>query len=96
VAAQRGPAAPALVGCTGDGNCSEAPFGEHIGGQTKPGVGSRAIAGIEAQDSAADQPEMATGLNLKGPPVRFPAAKTRRNRVSVALGRESHVHPAFR
>ena len=45
-------------------------------GQTKPEVGTRAITGSEAQDPAADQPEMATGLDLKGPPVRFPAAKT--------------------
>lgn len=45
-------------------------------GQTKPGVGSRAIAGSQAQDPAADQPEMATGMDLKGPAVRFPAAKT--------------------
>ena len=43
-------------------------------GQTKPGVGSRAIAGSEAP--AADQPEMATGVDLKWPAVRFPAAKT--------------------
>ena len=45
-------------------------------GQTKPEVGTRAITGSEAQDPAADQPEMATGLDLKGPPARFPAAKT--------------------
>src|SRR5262245_12949758 len=44
-------------------------------GQTKQGVGSRAITSSEALE-AADQPEMATGLDLKGPPVRFPPAKT--------------------
>jgi opacity protein-like surface antigen len=45
--------------------------------QTKaePGVGSRALTGQD-QERAADQPEMATGVDLKGPPVRFPPAKT--------------------
>jgi hypothetical protein len=56
------------MGTTGDTGGSR--------GQTKPGVGSRAISGSEDRDLAADQPEMATGLDLKGPPVRFPAAKT--------------------
>src|SRR5262245_7864609 len=45
-------------------------------GRAKPtGVGSRALMGNEAAD-AADQPEMATGLDLKGAPVRFPASDT--------------------
>ncbi len=44
-------------------------------GQTKQNVGSRAMT-AEDQDLAADQPETATGLDLKGRPVRFPAAKT--------------------
>ena len=44
-------------------------------GQTKEKAGSRAMTG-EDQDSAADQPEMATGLDLKGRPTRFPAEKT--------------------
>jgi hypothetical protein len=45
-------------------------------GQTKSGgVGSRALIGNDAPD-AADQPEMATGVDLKGPPVRFPAGDT--------------------
>ena len=46
------------------------------GGQTKStGVGSRALMGNEAPD-AANQPEMATGVDLKGAPVRFPAGDT--------------------
>ena len=46
--------------------------------ETKPkqGVGSRALTGREAAERAADQPEMATGVDLNGPPVRFPAADT--------------------
>ena len=43
------------------------------GEQTKSG--SRAFSGEEG-DLAKDQPEMATGRDLKGPPVRFPPAKT--------------------
>ena len=46
------------------------------GGQTKPGVGSRALTGSDAEDAAADQPLMATGVDLNGPPTRFPASKT--------------------
>jgi hypothetical protein len=46
------------------------------GGQTRAvGVGSRALMGNEAPD-ASDQPETATGVDLKGMPVRFPAADT--------------------
>src|SRR5262249_22800806 len=43
--------------------------------KTKPGVGSRALTGQD-QERAAGQPEMATGVDLKGPPVRLPSAKT--------------------
>lgn len=41
-----------------------------------PGVGSRALTDQEARDRAADQPEMATGADLEGPPVRFSPADT--------------------
>ena len=44
--------------------------------QGKRGVGSRALTGNDAQDPAADQPEMATGVDLKGPPHRFAPAQT--------------------
>ncbi len=44
--------------------------------QEKRGVGSRALTGNDAQDLAADQPEMATGVDLKGPPHRFAPAQT--------------------
>lgn len=43
---------------------------------SEPGVGSRALVGQPAQDRGADQPAMATGVDLKGPPQRFPAADT--------------------
>jgi hypothetical protein len=46
-------------------------------GRRKQGVGSRALTGNRARDErAADQPLMATGVDLNGPPVRFPAADT--------------------
>lgn len=54
---------------TGDG-------GQVKGGRGKQGVGSRALTGNDARDRAADQPLMATGVDLNGPPVRFPAADT--------------------
>jgi len=41
-----------------------------------PGVGSRGLTGVEAQDRAADQTLMATGVDLNGPPTRFPASET--------------------
>lgn len=46
-------------------------------GQAKSstGVGSRALFGNDAPD-ASGQPEMATGVDLRGPPVRFPADDT--------------------
>jgi hypothetical protein len=47
------------------------------GGQAKSsGVGSRALIGNDNAHEMMDQPEMATGLDLKGPPVRFPAGDT--------------------
>jgi hypothetical protein len=46
------------------------------GGRSKSsGVGSRALTGNEAPN-ASDQPEMAIGVDLKGRPLRFPAADT--------------------
>src|SRR5262245_59197704 len=39
------------------------------GKRDKASVGSRALTGPEAQKQAAGQPEMATGVDLKGPPV---------------------------
>ena len=42
--------------------------------QTGADVGSRALTG--PQERAADQPEMATGADLKGPPMRFAPADT--------------------
>jgi hypothetical protein len=33
-------------------------------------------ATVRVADTGADQPEMATGADLKGPPVRFPADNT--------------------
>ncbi len=44
--------------------------------QNKQSVGSRALTGNDAQDPAADQPEMATGVDLKGPPQRFAPGQT--------------------
>src|SRR5262245_60423561 len=44
--------------------------------QSKPEVESRGLAGAEAQDRAADQTLMATGVDLNGPPTRFPASET--------------------
>jgi hypothetical protein len=43
--------------------------------QNATGVGSRALTGSEAE-TAADQPEMATGVDLNGPPRRFVPAQT--------------------
>jgi hypothetical protein len=43
---------------------------------TSPGVGSRALTGNDGPDAAADQPEMATGADLKGPPMRFAPTET--------------------
>ena len=54
---------------TGDGD-------QPKGGRGKQGVGSRALTGNAARERAADQPLMATGVDLNGPPVRFPAADT--------------------
>lgn len=49
--------------------------GSHIGtsNQQTTGMGAGKTPDNEA---AADQPEMATGVDLKGPPTRFPANKT--------------------
>jgi len=44
--------------------------------QSKPGVGSRGLAGAEAREGAADQTLMATGVDLNGPPTRFSAPDT--------------------
>jgi hypothetical protein len=54
---------------TGDG-------GQPKGERSKQGVGSRGLTGNPARARAADQPLMATGVDLNGPPVRFPAADT--------------------
>jgi hypothetical protein len=54
---------------TGDGGQSE-------GGRVRQGIGSRALTGDAARDRAADQPLTATGVDLNGPPVRFPAGDT--------------------
>jgi len=43
--------------------------------QSQPSVGSRALAGVE-QGQAGDQTLMATGVDLNGPPTRFPASET--------------------
>jgi hypothetical protein len=45
--------------------------GSHIGTSNSQTTGA-----ATSTSPAADQPEMATGLDLKGPPTRFPADKT--------------------
>jgi hypothetical protein len=45
--------------------------GAHIGNNDPATTGTVASAA-----TAKDQPEMATGVDLKGPPTRFPANKT--------------------
>jgi hypothetical protein len=45
-------------------------------GQSKPEVGSRGLTGGKAHEDAADQTLMATGVDLNGPPTRFPAWET--------------------
>lgn len=45
--------------------------GSHIGTSNAHTTGAATPASPEA-----DQPEMATGVDLKGPPTRFPANKT--------------------
>jgi len=45
--------------------------GSHVGKGATSGVGP-----ASAQQDAADQPEMATGVDLKGPPTRFRAIDT--------------------
>jgi hypothetical protein len=45
-------------------------------GNRKQGVGSRALTSPEYQEKAADQPQMATGVDLKGPPMRFAPVDT--------------------
>jgi hypothetical protein len=54
---------------------------DDTGGQGKSSakpssVGSRALTGNDEDRQTRNQPEMATGIDLKGPPVRFPAADT--------------------
>jgi hypothetical protein len=54
--------------------------GSHIGtsnSQTKgETTGSGSAASSSDPETAKNQPEMATGVDLKGPPTRFPANKT--------------------
>jgi hypothetical protein len=52
--------------------------GTHPGNIGKTGwTGGRADSHREgASDGAADQPQMATGSDLKGPPTQFPPSKT--------------------
>lgn len=57
---------PEGLGSTGWGGGSR--------GQSKPSTAGSARGADEA--SAADQPLMATGVDLNGPPTRFPANKT--------------------
>lgn len=40
------------------------------------GVGSRGLTGNDDPGDAANQPEMATGVDLQGPPVQFRADDT--------------------
>jgi hypothetical protein len=39
-------------------------------------IGNQETTGSRAKESASDQPEMATGLDLQGPPERFLASET--------------------
>ena len=48
--------------------------GSHIGTSNSATTGSAPRQ--EPSGLAADQPEMATGQDLNGPPIRFPANKT--------------------
>jgi hypothetical protein len=61
-----GTAQKGTTGWTGGSN--EPPKGQSR-------AGSRALS-PHAQDGAEDQPEMATGVDLKGPPMRFRASET--------------------
>ena len=38
--------------------------------------GTTTGAGVSGSDPAADQPQMGSGADLNGPPIRFPANKT--------------------
>ena len=74
--AQEGPAAT-----PNSGSSDASPKGSTgwTGGSRDQGqqsVGSRALTGSDWQDPAADQPEMATGVDLKGTPHRFAPAQT--------------------
>ena len=66
-----GGTAPENMGSTG---WTGGTGGSHIGTSNSQTTGS--APRNESSDPAADQPEMATGEDLKGPPTRFPANKT--------------------
>jgi hypothetical protein len=66
-----GGTAPHGIGSTG---WTGGTGGSHIGTSNSLTTGSAPRE--DSSDSAKDQPEMATGEDLKGPPTRFPANKT--------------------
>jgi hypothetical protein len=45
-------------------------------GQTKDSATTTGQSGVRDAEAAKDQPAMATGQDLRGPPTRFPANKT--------------------
>jgi hypothetical protein len=56
-----------------DSNSGTAPEGRGSTGWTG---GNRGQTGTGNPEAAKDQPFMATGLDLKGPPLQFPAGQT--------------------
>ncbi len=50
--------------------------GSHVGTSNQQTTGASSESNTPNNEAAADQPEMATGEDLNGPPTRFPANKT--------------------
>jgi hypothetical protein len=66
-------AVPITVSAQGNGNSGTAPEGMGSTGWTG---GNRGQTGTGNLEAAKDQPFMASGLDLKGPPQQFPAGQT--------------------
>lgn len=84
--AQNSSTEPKDKGKTGwTGGARDQPTQEHTGGSSRDGAETtgqapadpaKAAEAARETETAKTQPLMATGLDLKGPPVRFPANKT--------------------
>ena len=66
-------AATITVSAQGNGNSGTAPEGMRSTGWTG---GNRGQTGTANPATAKDQPFMASGVDLKGPPQQFPAGQT--------------------